>query len=343
VGIGVVLLAIGVVGAPAAVQLMGPASAVAPLAVTYLRISAWGAPAALLALAGTGYLRGLQDTRTTMVVAITANVANLVLEIVLVDGFRLGIAGSAWGTVLAQWGAAAVYVGIARRHAGRAGAHLRPRRSGVRSAAVAGSRLAVRTAALLAAFLVTTAVAARIGDQAVAAHQIGFQVWLFLAYALDAIAIAGQAMTGRFLGAGSTADARGAAKRMLEWGLACGVGAGIAVAVTAPWIASVFSTDEGVRDLAVSVLWIVALLQPINAIVFVLDGILIGAGDARFLAVAMLAATTGVFLPAVALVVATGGGLLALWVALCTFMAARLVGNGARFRTGAWQVVGSGG
>jgi len=242
VGIGVVLLAIGVVGAPAAVQLMGPASAVAPLAVTYLRISAWGAPAALLA-----------------------------------------------------------------------------------------------------AFLVTTAVAARIGDQAVAAHQIGFQVWLFLAYALDAIAIAGQAMTGRFLGAGSTADARGAAKRMLEWGLACGVGAGIAVAVTAPWIASVFSTDEGVRDLAVSVLWIVALLQPINAIVFVLDGILIGAGDAPFLAVAMLAATTGVFLPAVALVVATGGGLLALWVALCTFMAARLVGNGARFRTGAWQVVGSGG
>ena len=156
----------------------------------------------LIALAGTGYLRGCQDTRTPLVIQLAANVGNLVLEVVLVFGLHLGIAGSAWGTVVAQLGAAGAYVFIVRRAARAEHASLRPDRAGIRAAAIVGSNLVVRTGALLVAFLVSTSIASRIGDAQVAAHEIAFQVWNFLALSLDAIAIAGQAIIGRSLGAG---------------------------------------------------------------------------------------------------------------------------------------------
>ena len=199
----------------------------------------------------------------------------------------------------------------------------------------------MRTASLIVALLTATAIASRISDDAVAAHQICMQVLLFLALSLDALAIAGQAMVGRFLGASSSDDARAVGRRLIELGVGVGLLFGLAVVVARPWLAELFTNDAGVRHLTLEVLWIVAALQPLAAVVFVLDGVLIGAGDAGYLALAMVVATVGVYLPAALLVAALDAGLLWLWGALSLWMLARFVGMVARFRTTRWEVAGA--
>jgi putative MATE family efflux protein len=339
-GLGVLLTVAGVLLAPVIVDVMGASPSVRPFALTYLRISLLGAPFVLIALAGAGYLRGMQDTKTTLVIAIAANTVNLTLELLLVYGLDRGIAGSAWGTVAAQVGAAVAFLVIVRRSARRAGASIKPRAQGVKQTAIVGSHLIVRTGSLLLALLLTTAVAARISNVALAAHQIAFQIWTFLALALDAIAIAGQALVGRFLGANDEGGARGASARMLEIGLAAGVVLGALTAVLRPVLVPLFTDSAAVQALAEQVLWFVAALEPVAAAVFVFDGILIGAGDSRYLAFAMVGATL-VYLPAVAIVVGLDGGLLMLWAAFSLWVAARLVGTGARFVTDRWLVTGA--
>jgi putative MATE family efflux protein len=341
VALGVALTALGLALAPAIVDVMGASDAVHPFAVTYLRISILGAPALLLMLAGAGYLRGMQDTRTTLVIAVAANTANLLLELALVYALDLGIAGSAWGTVVAQYGAAAAFLVIVGRAGRREDASARPRPAGIRANAAVGSRLVIRTAALLVTLLTATAIAARFGDDDVAAHQVAMQILLFLALSLDALAIAGQAMVGRFLGADAAHDARASARRLLEWGVIAGLVLGLLVALTRPWLAALFTDDSGVRTLVEQLLWFVAALQPAAAVVFVLDGVLIGAGDAGYLALAMLAATLAVYLPAALVVYVTDAGLLWLWGAISLWMLARLVGMAARYRTDRWQVTGA--
>jgi putative MATE family efflux protein len=339
-GLGIALAVLGLVLAPVVVDLMGASAAVRPYALTYLRISLLGAPAVLLALAGAGYQRGCQDTATTLVVAVAANVANLALDLVLIYGLGLGLAGSAWGTVIAQYGAAAAFVILGVRAAARAHASLRPDTAGIRATARVGGQVMVRTAALLVALTATTAMAARVGTDAVAAHQIAFQIWTFLALSLDAIAIAAQAMVGRLLGAGDAFGARRATQRMLEWGVLVGALLGFALVATRGWIVPLFTSDAAVRGITEDLLVIVALMQPLNALVFVLDGILLGAGDARYLAQAMVGALAA-FAAAAAVVVALDGGIFAVWGALCVLMVARLVGMGARYVRGGWQVVGA--
>jgi putative MATE family efflux protein len=340
-GLGLALAVVGLAASSVIVDAMGASPGVRPYALEYLRISMVGAPFMLLMLAGAGYLRGMQDTRTTLVIAIVANVGNLLLELALVYGLDWGVAGSAWGTVIAQIGAGLAYVTIVGRSARAEHASLRPTRAGVRQTAVVGGPLIVRTASLLAVFLATTALAARISDDAVAAHQIAFQVFILLALSLDALAIAAQAMIGRSLGADDPHQARAAARRMIEWGVAVGVGFGVVLALVRPWLVPVFTDDPGVQDLAEQLLLVVAVLQPLNAIVFVLDGVLIGAGDQRFLAAAMLVATFGVYAPAALVVTLAGGGVVALWGALSLWFVARAVGLGARFLGPHWQVTGA--
>ena len=340
-GLGLLLTGLGLALAPVIVDVMGASAQVHRYAQTYLQLSILGAPALLITLAGAGYMRGLQDTRTTLVIAVASNAANIAVEIAFVYGLDLGIAGSAWGTVLAQYGAAIAYVAVAARTVRVAHAAIRPQAAGIRATARVGGRLVIRTGSLLAAFLAATAIASRIGDDDVAAHQIAFQVFLFLGLSLDALAIAGQAMIGRFLGAEDPAEARAAARRMLEWGVTVGVAFGIGLAALRPWIVPLFTPDGVVQDLALQVLLVLAAMQPLNAIVFVLDGVLIGAGDVSYLAAAMLVATLGVFAPAAAAVLVLGGGLLSLWGALALWMVARCVGMAARFVGSRWQVTGA--
>ncbi|MEV4259271.1 MATE family efflux transporter, partial [Spirillospora sp. NPDC049652] len=224
----------------------------------------------------------------------------------------------------------------ARRH----GASMRPDLAGVRTAASAGASLLVRTAALRIVLIVGTSVAARMGDAEIAAYQVGFQVWSLLAYALDALAIAGQAITGRYLGAGDVPRVRAATRRMTVWGVGGGVVFGLVIVAIRPWLPSLFTSDPDVRRLLLASLLIVALLQPIAGVVFVLDGILIGAGDGTYLAWTTLIATV-VFLPAALLSYWAHWSLVGLWCAIGLWMLTRMLTLGARARGDAWLVTGA--
>ncbi|MGW0987842.1 MATE family efflux transporter [Streptomyces sp. NPDC002486] len=338
--LGAAVVAVALPTAPHLVDLFGASDAVTPYAITYLRISVLGIPAMLVVLAATGVLRGLQDTRTPLYVAIAGFVANGALNAGLVYGADLGIAGSAWGTVIAQCGMAAVYLVVVLRGARKHGASLRPDAAGIRASAQAGVPLLVRTLSLRAILMIATAVAARLGDADIAAHQIILSLWSLLAFALDAIAIAGQAIIGRYLGAGDAQGARDACRRMVEWGIAVGVVLGALVILTRPAFLPLFTSDPAVKDVALPALIIVALSQPISGIVFVLDGVLMGAGDGPYLAWAMLL-TLAVFTPAALLVPVLGGGLTALWVTMTLMMTVRMLTLWLRTRSGRWIVTGA--
>ncbi|MEV5352286.1 MATE family efflux transporter [Streptomyces sp. NPDC052693] len=338
--LGAAVVAVALPTAPHLVDLFGASEAAAPYATTYLRISVLGIPAMLVVLAATGVLRGLQDTKTPLYVAIAGFVANGALNAGLVYGADLGIAGSAWGTVIAQCGMAAVYLVVVLRGARKHGASLRPDAAGIRASAQAGVPLLVRTLSLRAILMIATAVAARLGDADIAAHQIILSLWSLLAFALDAIAIAGQAIIGRYLGAGDAQGARDACRRMVEWGIAVGVVLGILVVITRPVFLPLFSSDPAVMDVALPALVIVALSQPISGMVFVLDGVLMGAGDGPYLAWAMLL-TLAVFTPAALLVPVLGGGLTALWATMTLMMTVRMLTLWLRSRSGRWIVTGA--
>jgi len=338
--LGAAVIAVVLPTAPSLVELFGASDTASPYATTYLRISALGIPAMLVVLAATGVLRGLQDTKTPLYVAVVGFVANGALNAGLVYGAGLGIAGSAWGTVIAQCGMAAVYLVVVVRGARRHGASLRPDASGIRASAQAGVPLLVRTLSLRAILMIATAVAARLGDSEIAAHQIILSLWSLLSFALDAIAIAGQAIIGRYLGAGDAQGARDACRRMVEWGIAVGLVLGVLVVVTRPVFLSLFTSDSVVKDAALPALLIVALSQPISGVVFVLDGVLMGAGDGSYLAGAMVL-TLIVFTPVALLVPTFGGGLTALWGAMTLMMTVRLLTLWLRARSGRWIVTGA--
>ncbi|MEW2357870.1 MATE family efflux transporter [Spirillospora sp. NPDC029432] len=340
VAIGAVLIVAGWPLVPWLVDMFGSSPSVDVYAQTYLKVSLLGIPGMLLVLAGTGVLRGLQDTRTPLLVSVGGFGANLVLNVVFVLVLDWGIAGSAWGTVIAQNAMAAVYVAMVLRAARRHGAPVRPDLAGVRTAATAGAHLLLRTAALRVVLIVGTSIAARMGDPEIAAYQVGFQIWNLLVFALDAIAIAGQAITGRYLGAADVRGTRAATRRMIQWGIASGIVFGVGILVVRPWLPDLFTADDQVRSLLLGSLILVALLQPVAGVVFVLDGILIGAGDGPYLAITSLIATL-VFLPAALLAYGTGAGLLGLWLAIGVWMVARLITLGHRARGEAWLVTGA--
>ncbi|MFI5667911.1 MATE family efflux transporter [Streptomyces sp. NPDC051704] len=338
--IGAVVVAVLLPTAPWLVSLFGASDTVAPYAVTYLRISAMGIPAMLMVLAATGVIRGLQDTRTPLYVAIAGFALNAALNVALVYGAGFGIAGSAWGTVIAQCAMAGAYLFVVVRGARRHEASLRPDPAGIRACAQAGVPLLVRTLSLRAVLMIATAVAARLGDADIAAHQILLSLWSLLAFALDAIAIAGQAIIGRYLGAGDTEGAKAVCRRMVQWGIASGIVLGALVVAARPVFIPLFTGDPVVEDALLPALLVVAISQPVCGIVFVLDGVLMGAGDGRYLAWAMLL-TLAVFTPAALLVPALGGGLTTLWWAMTLMMLVRMAPLQLRARSGRWLVAGA--
>ncbi|MGX2995943.1 MATE family efflux transporter [Streptomyces sp. JNUCC 64] len=338
--LGAAVTALALPTAPALIDLFGASDTATPYALTYLRISVLGIPAMLVVLAATGLLRGLQNTRTPLYVAIGGFAANAVLNVVLVYGAGFGVAGSAWGTVIAQYGMAAVYGYVVVRGARRHGASLRPDAAGIRASAWAGAPLLVRTLSLRVILMIATAVAARLGDAEVAAHQIVLNLWFLLAFALDAIAIAGQAIIGRYLGANDPEGAKAVCRRMVEWGVISGVVLGALVVLARPLYIPLFSGDGAVQDAALPALAVIALAQPICGVVFVLDGVLMGAGDGPYLAGAMVV-TLAAFVPMALLVPVLGGGLTALWGAMSLMMAIRMLTLWSRARSGRWIVTGA--
>ncbi len=332
------LVALGVAAAAEpVVDAIGVEGQTAAYAVTYLRIAALGVPSAFIAIGGQGFLRGVSDLRTPLLIVIAGNVANVILEIVLVYGFDLGIEGSAWGTVVAQTGmGVAMAVAILRR-VGLANAGLRPELA--RRLLSLGKFIFIRTTALLASFLLAGVVVARLGDAPLAAHQVAFQLWILLALILDAIAIAGQIIVGQELGATRPDAAFAASVRMV--GLSVAVGAGFALVFLGlgEVIPRIFTSDREVLAQC-ALLWpLFALMQPLNGAVFALDGILIGASDGAYLALSMVAAL-GVFTAALAVVAWADWGVRGVWAALVVLILTRLVLMGARFLRRRWLVTG---
>ena len=344
--------AIGVVAAvatgwaaPWLVGLFRPGPQIAGQAVSYLRWAAPGIPAMLVVLAATGVLRGLQDTRTPLLVASIGAALNAALNLFLVRGVGLGIAGSALGTSLTQLAAAVATCAVVIRAARRHGASLRPDPAGIRSGGRAGVPLLIRTLALRAALLITTWAATRIGPAQLAAHQVAATVWTLLALTLDALAIAAQALTGRALGAGDVAGVRAATGRMLRWGVGVGVLLGALLLAVGGLVGPLFGTDPAVRSGLTAALVVAALTQPLAGYVFVLDGVLIGAGDGRYLAVTSVAQLL-VYLPPALLVARYGpggtAGLVWLWVAFAGgWMGARALFLGRRAAGDRWLVTGA--
>ena len=353
-GIGVAVAVVGVLTSPLLVAPFETTPAVHDHAVDYLRVSWLGLPAMLLVLAATGALRGLSDARSPLVAAVAGSAANVVLNLVLVYPVGLGLPGSALGTVLAQSGMAAYLVTVvvrrARAHAtDPAGAlSLRPHLPGVRRSARAGGPLVVRSLTLQAVLLLTTWAAARQGATATATHQLAMSMWTFLAYALDAVAIAAQTLTGEALGSGDRRAARALTDRMIRIGLVSGVLTGVLLGLTAPVLGPLFTSDDDVVRLLGHVLLAAAVVQPLAGVVFVLDGVLIGAGDGRYLAAAGTVVLV-VAAPAVLLASALGpghgdpggSGLVAVWVAFgLSFLGGRAVLLLRRARGDAWMVTG---
>jgi putative MATE family efflux protein len=333
--IGAVLLAAAIARAPAAVGLMGGDGEVADGAVVYLRIAALGAPFFMLATAGQGFLRGIGDLRTPLLILVAAHAANVVLELLFVYGFGWGLAGSAWGTVIAQAGMGAAFLQVQRR----AGFEP-PLLARMRPLMRIGTEIAVRTSALLGSFLVASAVLARIGAASLAAHQIAFQLFVFLALVLDALAIAAQVMVGRLLGAGDAARAWAAAGRVILWSVVIGAGFGAALLALSGVLPHAFTGDPAVVERAGEIWWLFAALMPLNGAVFALDGILIGAGDTRFLMWGMLAAAA-VYVPVALLALDQGWGIAGVWCGLVGLIGVRALTCGARFAGGRWVLTGA--
>ena len=319
--------------------LLGGEGEVLTQARIYLHISLAGLPALLIMLAGVGYLRGGLDMARPLKVAALTAVGNLVLEVILVYGLGFGIGASALSTVVAQWVGAALYVRWVLQAARPHVRSMRPDLGVLRRLLGTGGSLLVRTAALQGAFVVATAVAARTGVADLAAHQVNSQLFGFSALGLDALAIAAQGMIGMMLGAGDGAGARGVGRRVVWWGLVAGLAAALVAVALRPVLPQLFSADPAVVSLAGFLMLHLALMLPINGVVFALDGVLIGSGDLRYLAGAMVAAGAA-FIPLAVGVRIAGAGIGWLWGALVVFMVARLAGVMLRFVGNRWIRLG---
>ncbi|MFI2753924.1 MATE family efflux transporter [Cellulomonas sp. P22] len=344
-GLGVLLAAATWLLAPWAVGALGAEGEVAVQATVYLRWSAPGLPGMLLVLAATGALRGLQDTRTPLGVAVSGAVVNAVLNVTLVYGAGMGIAGSGFGTALTQLAMGAALVAVVVRGARASGAPLAPAAGGILRNARTGFPLLVRTLSLRLAILLTVVVATGLGTVALAGHQVVNAVWGLAAFALDALAIAAQALVGHALGAGDVPHARALLRRTLQWGVAAGAALGLVVGAGSGLIALGFSESGEVRHAITLGLVVAAVTMPLAGWVFVLDGVLIGAGDGRFLAWAGLV-TLAVYVPFAFAVQAWAppgaAGLAWLWLAFGgVFMTARAVTTGLRARGDRWTAVGA--
>ena len=359
--------------APWLTEAMGAHGPVAQAAIAYLRASCPGLPGMFVVLAATGVLRGLLDTRTPFVVATGGAVLNIVVNAILLYGVGMGIAGSGAGTAIAQTAMALALAGPIARTARAAGVGLLPHREGLRASLGSGTPLLIRSLSLRVAILATVWAATALGDVSLAAHQVVNALWTFAAFALDALAVAAQALIGTALGQAQRFDADSATsdtaadtdidtdtqsasatagwsidellRRLLAWGAGTGVLIGVLMAAGAAWLPHVFTSDPGVITTATPTLLVAASALPLAGVVYLLDGVLMGAGDGRYLAWAGLL-TLVPYIPLALLigggalpeVVGTVSGLALLWIAFAwVFMAARGATTYLRARGTAWR------
>ncbi|WP_409339968.1 MATE family efflux transporter [Kocuria carniphila] len=345
--LGVVLATAGILAGRPLLQALGARGEVLEHATSYFVWSMPGLLAMLVVLAAMGVLRGLQDTKTPLIIAGIGAAVNAGLNVVLVYGADLGVAGAAMGTSITQWGMAIAYLVLLGKQFRRENVRLTTGWRGVRGHLTVGSWLMLRTLSLRAAILATVVVATAQGAENLAAYQLTMTVFNFLAFALDALAIAAQALLGKELGArdlgqqGEREGVRHLMHRLIRWGLGFGVVTGLIVGFVGPHLGFLFTQSESVQYLFGIALIVVAVGQPLAAYVFVLDGVLIGAGDARYLALAGLINIV-VYAPLLWAVMQFAGGGTAgmawLWIAYAGgYIGARALTLGWRIRSDRWM------
>jgi putative MATE family efflux protein len=342
IGIGTVMAVTVEVAAVPLLRLIADGGQIADAALPWVRIAIFGAPAILISLAGNGWMRGVQDTARPLRYVIAGFALSAVLCPTLVYGWlglpRMELVGSAVANLVGQWLAAVLFCRalLAER------VPLRVDFKVLRAQVVMGRDLLVRNLAFQACFVSAAAVAARFGAAAVAAHQVVLQLWGFLALILDSLAIAAQSLVGAALGAGQLAHAKSVAWRVTIFSTVAAVVLAMVFAVGSGVLPTLFTDDDSVLD-AIGVPWWFLIAQlPVAGIVFGLDGVLLGAGDARFMRNASLASALVGFLPLIWLSLVFGWGLLGIWSGLTTFMVLRLVFVGWRAWSGRWLVAGTG-
>jgi putative MATE family efflux protein len=328
--VGVVLAPVVALLAPVVAQVLGGEGDVLDHGVTYLRIGAIGVPFIVFALAAQGVQRGATDYRTPLVILFASNLVNLVLEILFVFGFGWGVPGSAWSTVIAQVGAGVAFAIAIRRHLAPA-VERRPNRAGMAPLLSAGRHLLLRVLSMLVVFSGATAIAARVDEPTLAAHQIAASLLIFLALALDALAIPAQTLVAEELGRRSRRAAAAVSERVAWLSIVTSAALAVLMAALAPVLPQAFTSDDAVATRATAaLLWLALMLVPAG-IAFAYDGVLIGAGDYRFLgwaAVCYLVAVT----PLALLVIPTGTGIAGIWATLAVWMVMRAVVNHLRAR-----------
>jgi putative MATE family efflux protein len=310
---------------------------VADAATSWLRVAILGLPGILLVFAGNGWLRGVQNTRTPVVIVVVANLTSAAASPLLVYPGGLGLVGSAWANVLAQWLGGAVCLWAIRRERVAS----RPRWTVMRRQLVVSRDLVIRSAAFQIAFLTAAAVAGRAGAAQLAAHQVGLQLWNLTALLLDSFAIAAMSLVGAALGGGDVAVAKGTAWRVSRYGLVAGVV--FAVLFGAGWLVlpGLFTSDQAVHhQLGVLWPWLVGMM-PAAGVVFALDGVLLGAGDNAFIrTITVVSALLG-YVPLSVASAVFGWGLRGVWAGLAVFIAVRLVGMLWRTWSGRWLRIGA--
>ena len=338
---GLVVIVVGQLLARPLADLLGAGGALSDAAVSWMRIAFCGAPGILVAMAGNGWMRGVQSTRAPVVVVLAGNGLSALACPVLVHGLgpvpALGLDGSAIANVGAQAVVTVLFLGALVRER----VPLRPVGADVAAQLGLGRDLLLRSLAFQACFLSATAVAARFGTPSVAAHQVVLQLWVFMTTVLDALAIAAQSLVGAALGRSATDVARVVARRVTGYALVLGVVAAAVFAALAGPLPALFTPDPAVRATIPQAWWFFVALQPVAACVFALDGVLLGAGDAAYLRRITLRCALGGFLPLIWISLAAGWGLAGVWAGLSLFVVGRAAAVGLRVRGDRWLVPGA--
>jgi putative MATE family efflux protein len=312
--------------------LLGGRGDVLGYAVTYLRISCIGLPFVLITYVGHGVMRGVNDLRKPLQIVVVANVVNVFLEIVAVYWLDLGVAGSAWSTVIVQAGAAFMFLRVLRPHRGRG----RPSSERMKRLLRSGLHFAVRSIAMFAVWNTATAVAAHVDTPTLAAHQVLTQLFMFLALMLDALAIPAQSLVAGALGADDTNQALLVGRTSNRLSLWCAVLLAVVLAALSPVLPHVFSGDPAVHSRLTAGLLILAVMQFPGAIAFAFDGALIGAHDERWLARQAVINLLGFAPLAIATLLAPRLGLAGLWGAQLSWMTLRALVNWRRWESRPW-------
>ncbi|BBY07969.1 MATE family efflux transporter [Mycobacterium noviomagense] len=340
VALGVVIIVVVQAVAVPVVSAIASRADIARAALPWLRIAILGAPAILVSMAGNGWLRGVQDTMRPLRYVVVGFGLSVLLCPLLVYGWlgmpRIGLAGSAVANLVGQWLAALLFGRALQVEAVPLGLD----RNVLRAQVVMGRDLVVRTLAFQACFISAAAVAARFGAAALAAHQVVLQLWNFLALVLDSLAIAAQALVGAALGACRIAHAKSVARRVTVFSAIAAAALAAVLAFGASVLPKLFTGDSSVLAVIGVPWWFLVVQLPVAGVVFALDGVLLGAGDAAFMRTATVVSALVGFLPLVWLSLVFGWGLAGIWAGLTTFVALRLAFVGWRAASGRWAVPG---